>query len=40
MYPKETTNMPEEKTVYFLGAGASNASDFKLPTMDEFFSDR
>lgn len=29
--------MSDEKTVYFLGAGASNASDFKLPTMDGFF---
>lgn len=35
--PQETTNMSEEKTVYFLGAGASNASDFGLPTMDRFF---
>jgi len=26
-----------QKTVYFLGAGASNASDFHLPTMGEFF---
>ena len=26
------------KTVYFLGAGASNASRFELPTMDRFFS--
>lgn len=26
-----------QKTVYFLGAGASKASDFKLPTMQEFF---
>jgi hypothetical protein len=26
-----------QKTVYFLGAGASNASDFHLPTMDKFF---
>ncbi len=26
-----------QKTVYFLGAGASNASVFKLPTMGEFF---
>lgn len=29
--------MSEEKTVYFLGAGASNASDFGLPTMNGFF---
>ena len=29
--------MSDEKTVYFLGAGASNASDFGLPTMDGFF---
>jgi hypothetical protein len=28
-----------QKTVYFLGAGASNASAFKLPTMGEFFKD-
>jgi hypothetical protein len=26
-----------QKTVYFLGAGASKASDFHLPTMGEFF---
>jgi hypothetical protein len=26
-----------QKTVYFLGAGASKASDFQLPTMKEFF---
>jgi hypothetical protein len=26
-----------KKTVYFLGAGASKASDFNLPTMDKFF---
>lgn len=26
-----------DKTVYFLGAGASNASDFKLPLMKGFF---
>lgn len=37
MSPQGTANMSEEKTVYFLGAGASNASDFKLPTMDGFF---
>lgn len=35
--PQETTKMSEGKTVYFLGAGASNASDFGLPTMDRFF---
>ncbi|MHA1228210.1 MAG: hypothetical protein ACTSPV_15810 [Candidatus Hodarchaeales archaeon] len=29
--------MSEEKTVYFLGAGASNASIFQLPTMNGFF---
>lgn len=29
--------MSQEKTVYFLGAGASNASVFELPTMDGFF---
>ncbi len=29
--------MSEEKTVYFLGAGASNASDFTLPITDGFF---
>lgn len=31
--------MPDtiQKTVYFLGAGASKASDFKLPIMGEFF---
>lgn len=29
--------MSKEKTVYFLGAGASNASSFELPTMDGFF---
>jgi hypothetical protein len=31
--------MPDtiQKTVYFLGAGASKASDFHLPTMKEFF---
>lgn len=28
---------PPEKTVYFLGAGASNDSDFSLPTMQGFF---
>jgi hypothetical protein len=32
--------MSEEKTVYFLGAGASNAFDFKLPTMRSFFQKR
>jgi hypothetical protein len=26
-----------KKTVYFLGAGASAGSDFKLPTMEGFF---
>lgn len=26
-----------QKTVYFLGAGSSKASDFDLPTMDKFF---
>lgn len=26
-----------QKTVYFLGAGASNGSDFKLPLMKGFF---
>lgn len=31
--------MSEEKTVYFLGAGASNASEFRLPVMKEFFKD-
>jgi|GEM_PF-3935700 len=25
------------KTVYFIGARASFATEFKLPTMDEFF---
>lgn len=29
--------MSEGKIVYFLGAGASNASEFELPTMDRFF---
>jgi NAD-dependent SIR2 family protein deacetylase len=33
MYMVDTT----QKTVYFLGAGASAASDFKLPTMEKFF---
>lgn len=28
-----------QKSVYFLGAGASKASDFKLPTMSEFFTE-
>lgn len=37
MSAQETAKMPDEKTVYFLGAGASNASDFGLPTMDRFF---
>lgn len=31
----ENSNL--KKRVYFLGAGASNASEFKLPTMNEFF---
>lgn len=31
--------MSKEKTVYFLGAGASNASEFRLPVMKEFFED-
>lgn len=29
--------MSGDRTVYFLGAGASNASSFELPTMDRFF---
>lgn len=29
--------MSERKTVYFLGAGASNASEFELPVMKGFF---
>ncbi len=29
--------IPTAKTVYFLGAGASHASDFQLPTMKDFF---
>lgn len=29
-----------QKSVYFLGAGASKASDFKLPTMGEFFTEK
>lgn len=28
-----------QKSVYFLGAGASKASDFQLPTMSEFFTE-
>ncbi|HHT9124307.1 MAG TPA: hypothetical protein ACFYD6_00650 [Candidatus Brocadiia bacterium] len=30
-------NSNSKKRVYFLGAGASKASDFELPTMSEFF---
>lgn len=30
-------NSDSHKRVYFLGAGASKASEFKLPTMSEFF---
>ncbi|MEE8450111.1 MAG: hypothetical protein V3S39_10805, partial [Thermodesulfobacteriota bacterium] len=34
------SNKNPAKTVYFLGAGASNASDFHLPTMKGFFQAR